>query len=62
MEAKIEETVAYKDGWNANIKDKSVWSNPYFGSDGADWHRGWKDAQKEWDKLPLFKNQPDYKY
>ena len=61
MEAKIVETEAYKQGWNDNIRDNSVWSNPYFGVDGMEWHRGWKDCQKEWDKLPSYKNQPDYK-
>lgn len=57
-----QETEAYKEGWNANIRDKSKWSNPYFEAAGADWFRGWNDCQKEWDKLPLHKNQPDYKY
>jgi hypothetical protein len=55
------ETEAYKQGWNANIKDKPLLSNPYVGTDGMAWHRGWKDCQKEWDNLPLFKRQPDYK-
>ncbi len=62
MEAKTLETEAYKEGWNANIRDKSKWSNPYFEAAGADWFRGWNDCQKEWDKLPICKNQPDYKY
>ncbi len=55
---------AYKEGWNANIKGVSIFSNPYVGSqfnpkDCASWSQGWKDCQKEWDNLPSFKNQPD---
>jgi len=52
------ETEAHKEGWNANIDDKSVWSNPYLGQDGLDWFCGWRSCQKEWDLMPSYQTQP----
>lgn len=57
-----EHTDAYNRGWNANIDDKSIFTNPETNfSIGSSWSQGWKDCAKEWDKLPTFKKQPDRK-
>jgi ribosome modulation factor len=59
---KEENTNAYNRGWNANIADKSIFTNPETNLTlGKSWAQGWKDCAKEWDKLPSFKSQPDKK-
>jgi hypothetical protein len=59
--SKEEHTMAYNRGWNANIADKSIFSNPENTLLSSSWSQGWKDCAKEWDKLPICKNQPDRK-
>lgn len=56
------ETEAFNSGWNANLDDKSIFTNPETDLTLARmWSEGWKACEREWHNLPTFKKQPDRK-